>query len=189
MTKHLWMSLAFLLAAPAARAQGPGSMVPARVQRKFAVLGELGWNSLAGLGANVSYSPISRLTAELGVGLSMAGFKAGARVRGNLFDSTWTPTAGVGFLVNSGSADSSFDVTIPPDTATLQLRPAPFLQPVIGMSYVGDGGFTFLGTVGYAFVLGEHPAVLVSGSPEVFDQLRAFYGSGLVFSAAFGYSF
>jgi len=54
---------------------------------------------------------------------------------------------------------------------------------------VGESGFTFLGTVGYAVRLGPDVS-LVSGTPGPTQQtaLNVVYGSGVVISLAFGNS-
>lgn len=165
---------------------------PVRERRKFGFAGELGWNSLAGLGVNVLFRPVSHLSLDLAAGLSSVGWKLGARGRYNFLPSSWTPTVGVGFIHGTGSEGGGMYLgpsSSGPGPLIVGVKASPFLQLVGGVEYCGDSGFTFLATAGWAVLLADN--VDISGAPSA-DQRSSIdhaYGSGPVMSAAFGYSF
>ncbi len=161
---------------------------PVRLRRRWSIGGELGWNGLAGLGLNVSAHPIPALAIDTGLGLSAAGLKVGLRLRVNFLEGNWTPVIGAGMLYGLGSGGNSFDVNGQKGTATVEVKGSPFVQLVGGVNYTSDGGFTFLGTAGYAILLRKN-TVYVSGSEETYDDVKALVGSGIVLSVAFGYAF
>lgn len=166
----------------------PVARKPNRAARRFAIAGEIGWNSLAGLGANFSYHPIPELALDTGLGLSQVGLKLGARARWNVLDTPWTPIAGVGFLYGLGSGNQDLKLTVNGDPVTLRLRGSPYLQTVAGVNYTGDGGFLFMATAGWAFLLRDN-AEFVSGSRTAFDKVRPVFGGGIVIAAAIGHAF
>jgi hypothetical protein len=167
---------------------GAADRVPIRARKKWAITAEGGWNGLAGVGANLTYNVIPRLSLDLGLGLSMAvGVKGGARVRLNLLESSWTPIVGLGFLFGSGGEDGwAYSKA---DAVRVNVRPSPFLQTVAGVNYTGGGGFTLMATAGYAFLLRKENVEFVSGSTKAFDDARDFCGSGVVLGLSLGYAF
>ncbi|MGQ0508594.1 MAG: hypothetical protein ACT4TC_25120 [Myxococcaceae bacterium] len=168
-------------------------LTPVRERRKFAVMGEGGWNSLSGLGVNGTYRLMPRLAVDLGLGLASTGLKGGARVRFNVLTSRWTPTFGLGFLLASGSFGQTVDfpAAFPGDSdLRFRVRPSPFLQFTGGVEFCAENGFTALATAGYAVLLGRN-LDMISGTPSARQDLllKFVYGSALVVSAAVGYSF
>ena len=103
---------------------------PVRARRQFALTGEAGWNSLAGLGVNFSYHAMPHFSADVGLGFSAMGIKGGIRARGNLLTSALTPFAGVGLLYTSGSLGGDVVVRDENDSneVTIRLKPSPFLR-------------------------------------------------------------
>jgi hypothetical protein len=177
--------------APAASAQDsrpPADTRPIRARRPFALAGEVGWNGLAGLGANFSYHPLPQLALDAGAGLGLAGWKGGLRVRANLLTSAWSPVIGAGFLYQSGSAGEAVELQSEGDSAKLEVLGSSYAQLVAGVNYTGDEGFVFMATIGYAFLFGENTR-FVSGSRAVYDDVRPLLGSGLVLSTSLGYAF
>lgn len=161
---------------------------PNRARRPFAIGGELGWNGLAGLGVGFSYHPIPYLAIDAGAGLGTAGWKGGLRLRANFMTSAWTPLVGAGFLYEVGSGGEAVDITTQGDSAKVEILESPYLQLVAGVNYTGDQGFMFMATTGYAILLQDNTR-FVSGSSDVYDDVRALVGSGLVASVALGYAF
>jgi hypothetical protein len=204
---HFGVVLLALSSAGLAQAQAPAPAAPAtsnappasatgaarperpnRARRPFAIGGEVGWNGLAGLGLGFSYHPIPYLAIDAGAGLGAAGWKGGLRLRANLLKSEWTPLVGAGFLYEVGSRGEAVDITIQGDSAKIEILESPYVQLVAGVNYTGDEGFMFMATTGYAILLQDNTR-FVSGSDEVYDDVRALVGSGLVASVALGYAF
>ncbi len=163
--------------------------LPIREQRPFFIGGELGWNGLAGFGVNFSYHVIPRLALDTGLGLSLAGWRLGGRVRANFLTSEWTPFAGVGFTYSSGSGGQEIKLESQGDEATLEVLGSPYLQLAAGVNYTGKEGFVFTATTGYALLLRKNNTVFVDGSPEAYDDIKPIYDGGPILSVAFGYAF
>lgn len=164
---------------------------PVRARRPFVIAGELGWNSLSGLGVVAAYHFVPELAVELGMGISLAGLKSGVRVRGNLLRSNWTPTVGLGFSVAGGLGDA-FDVD-PEDAdgreARLKVLATPMAQFSAGVTYTADGGGYFTALAGYAVLLRKKNVKLISGDDSLRHDFQRVLGSGLVISLSGGYAF
>lgn len=167
---------------------------PIRAQRRLVLLGEVGWNGIAGFGPNLTYHVHPHFSLDFGAGLSLLGFKTGARARYNFLLGRVTPFIGVGGMHAGGFSDSP--ITINEDQperekVNIKIRPSGWLQTVGGIDWVAPSGFTLVGTLGYAFLLTRDPVQVVDGTPndqdrEVFDVL---FHSGIVMSVSLGYSF
>jgi hypothetical protein len=73
----------------------------------------------------------------------------------------------------------------------IKIRPCGFVQAVAGVDWTSSGGFTLVGTVGYAFLLGGDNVEIVTGVPSE-DEEQAFdalFRSSVVLSLGIGYSF
>lgn len=162
-----------------------------RAERRLAVLGEMGWNSLAGVGANLTYHATPHLSGDLGAGVSATGWKLGMRGRYNLLKSPWTPFAGMGFMATSGFGPTPQNITFDnKNEFAIRVKPSYFVQAVAGIDYTSPRGFTLLMAAGYAWVLNDN-LIVVSGAPSEQDQeyLEAIFRSSLVISVGIGYSF
>lgn len=169
--------------APAARADSR----PIRAQRRWAIAGEVGWNALAGLGADFSFHPSPYFALDTGLGLGLAGLKTGLRVRANLLPSAWTPLVGLGILYEGGASGARAYRTRG-DSAMVKITGSPYAQLVGGLSFTGADGFSFMATCGYAVLLKDN-ARYVSGSRTTYDDVRRLVAGGPVVAAAFGYAF
>ncbi|MCI0571129.1 MAG: hypothetical protein L0Y66_10280 [Myxococcaceae bacterium] len=178
--------LAVLLSTPVLASEGD----PIRARRNVALLGELGWNGLSGLGVNVGFHVHPHFTLEVGGGLSGVGFKSGLRARVNFLKTNWTPFAAAGFLYGSGAGEDVLELTTDGNTILYRVRPSPFLQAVLGAEFTGDSGFTFTTSAGWAQLLQEN-FELVAGAPTPLQREASniAFGSGVVLSVAFGYTF
>ncbi|MFY0524796.1 hypothetical protein ACN28I_17090 [Archangium gephyra] len=161
-----------------------------RSQRRVGIMAEAGWNSLSGVGMQVSYHFMPQLSLDVAGGLSALGWKAGARARYNFVTSNFTPFLGAGLMIGSGAGDEPLSVDDGTRTVLARVGLAPFAQVVGGLEYVADGGFSIMATAGYAFALTQNPEV-VSGTPteahrQVFELL---YGNGISLGLALGYTF
>ncbi|MCI0672627.1 MAG: hypothetical protein L0Y64_19450, partial [Myxococcaceae bacterium] len=149
---HLAAVIAVLLATPVLASEGDAI----RARRNVALLGELGWNGLSGVGVNVGYHVHPHLTLEAGGGLSGVGFKGGLRARVNFLKTHWTPFAAAGFLYGSGTGEAVVELTTEGNTIQYRVRPSPFVQAVLGAEFTGDSGFTFTTCAGWAQLLQEN---------------------------------
>ncbi len=170
---------------------------PIRAERKLALLGELGWNSLAGFGALLTYNAHPHLAFDLAGGFSLLGWKGGVRGRYNLLTSNFTPFIGVGFNATSGLGEITSDPKNDPDPDpqsvpfTIDVKASYLVQYTLGIDFVHRRGFTMLGALGYAQLLNKNNFALVDGqlTDEERKVMNAFFKGGLVISVAFGYSF
>lgn len=162
--------------------------LPVRERRPLAIWGELGWNSLSGLGAGVTYRFASQIALDAGIGLSVVGIKTGVRARYNFLDANLSPFLGLGVMYGTGTGKEPAKVKVNNEDTSFKVSGSPYVQALVGLDYVTAGGFTFLAGIGYAFLLKDN-TTLVAGSQENFDKFRSIYGGGVVLSAALGYSF
>lgn len=141
--------------------------LPVRAERRLAVLGELSWNGIAGFGPNLTFHAYPNLSIDLGAGLTLVGWKLGLRTRYNFLKSEVTPFIGVGLLAATGFDAPTQDVSAEdanPDL-NIKLHPSAFMQGTIGIDYTDSDGFTFLGAVGYAWLLTHDNVEIVTGEP------------------------
>ncbi len=168
---------------------------PIRAQRRLALLGELGWNGLAGFGAILTYNANPHLAFDLGGGFSLLGWKAGARARYNLLTGNMTPFVGFGANATSGLGE----ITDPGDERrgpesvpfTLDIKPSYLLQYTVGFDFLHRRGFNMLGAIGYAQLLNKHNIIVVDGSltSDERQAINAIFKGGVVISLAAGYAF
>jgi hypothetical protein len=175
------------------RARDDRPLAPIRAQRRLALLGEIGWNGLAGFGAVVSYHVHPRLTFELGVGLALVGGKVGLRARYNFLDGAVTPFVGSGFMGATGFDAPTRDIAAEDDNTELniELKPSAFHQVVAGIDWTKRNGFTLIGALGYAWLLTADNVVIITGEPTE-EERKGFdiaFRSSVVLSIAIGYSF
>ena len=178
-----------VLAVALASSSALAEEAPIRRARRAFALGEFGWNSLAGMGANAGYHVLPHLTAEAGFGFSLVRWKLGARLRANLLEGAWTPFVAAGAMISTGeSTEQIFPVG--GGRIAYTIRPSPFAQLVAGVDFTAEDGVTFLATLGWAFLLSPNVDV-ASGLPSPTQQryLDLAFGSGPVAAIALGYSF
>ncbi|HET9953236.1 MAG TPA: hypothetical protein VFQ61_01965 [Polyangiaceae bacterium] len=171
---------------------------PIRARRRLALTGELGWNGLSGFGPVLSYHVMPELTVELGAGASFTGWKGGVRARYNFVKGAVTPFLGAGMMATGGlgvvTGDFNDHASNPDaegtDEVTIRVRPSQFVQVVGGLDWTASGGFTLIGTVGWASLLNDNFEI-VAGTPsrEARQAFHAVFGSGPVIVLALGYSF
>lgn len=175
----------------------PPDTRPIRAQRRVALLGEIGWNGLAGFGAIVTYHAVPHLSVDMGGGFSLLGWKAGVRPRYNFSTENFTPFVGVGFNATSGlgqfTSDPKNESNPEPGAQpfTLDVGPSYLLQYVVGFELVRRQGFTMQGAFGYAQLLNKGNTRLIDGSmtPDERTAMNVIFKSGPVVSMAFGTSF
>jgi len=169
---------------------------PIRAQRRLAILGEVGWNGIAGFGPNLTYRAHPNISIDLGAGLAFVGWKVGLRARYLMLKGPVTPFIGVGVMAASGLGSEPLDLTDKtqePNRVPLQVKilPSTWLQSTAGVDWVSKSGFTMIGAVGWASVLGDDPVQVTNGTPTHDEQqaLTAIFRSSVVMTVAMGYSF
>lgn len=167
--------------------------LPIRADRRLVLLGELGWNGLAGFGAIVALHATPHITFDLGAGLAAVGGKLGLRARYNFSKRRVSPFVGVGIMGATGFEAPSRDLAANDEDSELniELEPSAFLQTVVGLDWTARDGFTLIGAIGYAFMLTPDNVVIITGEPTEDERqgLDIAFGSGVVISFAIGYSF
>ena len=172
--------------------------LPIRAQRRLALLGEVGWNGIAGFGPNLVFNVHPHVAFDLGMGISLMGWKVGLRGRYNLLTGPVTPFVGVGAMGAGGLGDSPIPITDHADSAdptrptvNIKVLPSAWAQTVAGVDWTSKRGFMLLGCVGYAFLLSHDPVQVTSGTPTKDEQLGfdIAFRSSLVISIALGYAF
>jgi hypothetical protein len=178
----------------------PATQLPIRAQRKLALLGEVGWNSLGGWGLMMTYNAHPHVAFDLAGGFSLNGWKAGVRGRYNLFTGPFTPFLGAGLSTSTGwdgirvggkgrdrddHDDFDFD---PTEEGKYDVKRSEFAQAVVGFEFIHRHGFTIQVSGGYSWLLTKDNATFVTGKRD--DNLAsALFGSGPVASLACGYAF
>src|SRR5882724_6267228 len=115
---------------------------PIRARRKLALLGELGWNGLAGFGPMLTFHADPHFSLDLAAGFSLLGLKAGVRGRYNFVTDPFTPFLGVGFNATTGlgqfTANAADDPHRDPsrDPVTIDSRPSYLIQSVVGFDFI-----------------------------------------------------
>jgi hypothetical protein len=169
---------------------------PIRARRRLALLGEVGWNGIAGFGPNLVYHVDPHFSVDLGAGLSLLGWKVGVRGRYNFLTGPVTPFLGVGFMGAGGFADKPISINEHDDDpnrvpVNIKIRPSAWLQTVAGVDWIAASGFNLVGAAGYAFLLSHDPVEVLTGTPSS-DEEQAFdiaFRSNIVITVALGYSF
>jgi len=180
------------VAAPSPAAAAPiRPPPPIRALRRIALLGELGWNGLAGFGAIVTYHLHPHVSFDLGAGLAAVGGKLGLRARYNISKKAVTPFLGMGIMGATGFDAPTRDIGSDDSEINIELKPAAFLQAVAGIDWTSPSGFTLIGAAGYAWLVTGDNVVILTGEPtkEEEEALDAVFRSGVVISVAIGYTF
>jgi len=169
---------------------------PIRARRRLALLGEVGWNGIAGFGPNLVYHVDPHFSVDLGAGLSLVGWKTGIRGRYNLLTGPVTPFVGVGFMGAGGFADKPIPINEnDPDPnrepVNIKIRPSAWMQTVAGVDWIAPSGFNLVGALGYAFLLSHDPVEVVTGTPNAYEEkvFDVAFRSSVVITVAMGYSF
>ncbi len=169
---------------------------PIRAQRRLALLGELGWNGIAGFGPNLTFRLHPNVSIDLGAGLSLLGWKVGLRGRYLLLKGPVTPFIGVGVMTAGGFGSEPIEINNKDDDPNrvplnIKIKPLLWLQSVAGVDWVASSGFTLIGAAGWASVLSHDPVEVVTGTPTHDEEqaLDIAFRSSIVATIALGYSF
>jgi hypothetical protein len=179
----------------------PVSSEPIRSRRKLALLGEVGWNSLGGVGAMLTYNVHPHFALDLAGGASLSGWKTGLRGRYNLLTGAFTPFIGAGLSMSSGVEgarfgrdgddsrdDHDYENFDPEREAKYDVRRSGYAQAVIGFELMHRHGFTWQVSGGYSWLLNRDNFTYLEGKRDD-DLAKVLFGSGPVAAMAFGYAF
>jgi len=166
--------------------------LPVRMTHTLGVSGNLGWNSLTGVGITLQYYIIPKIALDGGVGISAEGYKFSLRGRYIFLKKKFSPFVGAGFIYGTGIHGQSISLedVDTGDEIIFEMLPSRFLQFVGGAEYVAKGGFFLMFNLGYAYLLNENINI-ISGSPssQMKQVMRIAYGSGIVLEVSIGYIF
>jgi len=169
---------------------------PIRAQRRLALLGEVGWNGIAGFGPNLTFRAHPNVSIDLGLGLSLVGWKVGLRGRYLIFKGPVTPFIGVGVMTAGGFGSEPIEISDKNENPNriplnVKIKPSVWLQSVAGVDWVAYKGFTLIGTAGWASVLSGDQVEIVTGTPTPDEEkaMNAVFRSSMVATSALGYSF
>jgi hypothetical protein len=166
-----------------------------RNQRKWAVSGEIGMNSLSSLlGPVVSYYAKPSLAVDLGVGLSSSGLRPGVRGRYLFTPNDKTSFfGGLGFKYGLGSGDQEAKVKDADTQVEMKLKtnPTAFLDLMLGFEFLANNGFLVIANAGYSQLLTDDPYEMTDGTPSEKGKnvLDLVFGSGIMLSASVGKAF
>jgi hypothetical protein len=171
--------------------------LPIRAQRKLALLGELGWNGLAGFGPILTYHAHPHFSVDFGAGFSLLGGKLGVRTRYNFLKDPFTPFVGVGYNYGSGFGQFTTNPADDPhgdpnrEPVTIDHGPSYLIQTVVGFDFMHRRGFSMLGTLGYAWLLNQDNYKVLAGklTPDEEQGFNIAFKGGLVLGVALGYAF
>jgi hypothetical protein len=165
-------------------------VLPVRLTRGFGISGNMGWNSLTGVGVSVQSYMNEHLGFDAGAGLSSVGYKFSGRLRYLFLEKNFTPFAGAGFIYGTGLPNQLLELEYDGTFITFILNQSPFIQIVGGFDFVASNGFFIMADLGYAILLNDN-IELISGfpSPDMQTIMNMVYGSGIVLEVSIGYIF
>jgi len=171
--------------------------LPIRARRKLALLGEIGWNGLAGFGPILTYHAHPHFSVDVGAGFSLLGGKLGVRGRYNFLKNAFTPFVAVGYNYGSGFGQFATDPASDPngdpkrEPVTIDHGPSHLIQTVVGVDFLHRRGFTMLGTLGWAWLLNQDNYRVLAGklTEEEEQGFNIAFKGGLVLGVAVGYAF
>ena len=156
----------------------------------FGISGNMGWNSLTGVGVSVQSFMSTHIGLDAGAGLSSVGYKFAGRLRYLILEKNFTPMVGAGFIYGTGLPNQLLELDDNGTKVTFILNKSPFAQIVGGFDFVASNGFFIMADMGYAILLTEN-VNLISGMPtaDMQSAMDMVYGSGIVMEVSIGYIF
>ena len=165
--------------------------IPVRELRRFAITGNIGWNSLTGVGVSVNTFATKNIEFDFGLGLASTGFKFGGRFNYVILDHEFSPVAGAGILYGMGLGDNVLEVDGDTGPIGYTIGSSPYLQLAFGIERLSRKGFFFKLMTGYAILLTDSNYEIKYGNPTPTerDVLDMMMGSGLSIEVSLGYAF
>jgi len=164
-----------------------------REVRSNAITGNIGWNSLAGVGVIYHNYLAKQMGLEVGIGLATTGFKFGGRFSYLFSEKNFSPFVSGGFMYGLGFGDIEIDFENENtgNSFSYTISSSPFAQIGGGIEYMSDKGFLISGILGYAILLKDSNYEITKGAPTK-DEISAMdiaIGSGVVIELTIGYAF
>lgn len=166
-----------------------------RHQRKWAVSGEVGLNSLSSLvGPMLTCYVMPSLAVDAGAGLSVSGLRPGVRAR-YLFTpkdkASFYGGLGLKTAFGSGEQDLKAKDVDTKEEFRFKTNPTDFLDFMLGVEFLANNGFLVMGNAGYSQLLTSKPYEITVGAPgdktkKAFDTI---FGSGIMLSISLGIAF
>jgi len=165
-------------------------VLPIRLTHGFGISGNMGWNSLTGVGVSLQSYMSTHIGLDAGAGISSVGFKFAGRLRYLILEKNFTPMVGAGFIYGTGLPNQLIELDDNGTTITFILDKSPYAQIVGGFDFVASNGFFIMADMGYAILLNEN-IELISGIPtaDMQSAMDMVYGSGIVMEVSIGYIF
>ncbi|MFK5855909.1 MAG: hypothetical protein QM503_07240 [Bacteroidota bacterium] len=161
--------------------------------RRDAITGNIGWNSLTGIGISYHHYLGKQLGIEAGVGLASTGIKFGGRFSYLFSHKNFSPFVSAGFLYGLGSGNTQVDYEFDGNLFKYTVSSSPYAQIGGGIEYINNNGFMFSAILGYAILLKNSNYEIIPGTGTPTDDdirvLDILYGSGLVMEFTIGYAF
>jgi hypothetical protein len=169
------------------------SKLAVRELRRSAVTGNIGWNSLTGVGISYNQFIGKKFEIDAGIGLASTGVKIGIRANYLFLDNNFTPLVSGGFLYGFGSNGQAveYENINTGNTFTYTVSASPYAQLAFGIEYLSDKGFIIKALTGYAILTTTENYQIVSGYPtsEEYDAMDIVLGSGISMEVSIGYAF
>ena len=164
--------------------------LPVRLTHGFGISGNMGWNSLTGVGISVQSYMSTHIGLDAGAGISSVGYKFAGRLRYLILEKNFTPMIGAGFIYGTGLPNQLIEFEYDGTTITFILNKSPYVQIVGGFDFVASNGFFIMADMGYAILLYENIKP-ISGIPtaDMQSAMDLVYGSGIVIEVSIGYIF
>lgn len=183
-------SILFAFTASFGQMQIDESKIPVRLLRGVGISGNMGWNSLTGVGFSVQSYATEHIGFDAGLGISSEGVKFGGRFRYLILEKNFTPFAAAGFMYGLGFPNSEFTIEYDGTKVFFMIGKSPYLQLSGGIDYVSRGGFFLMANLGYAILLKENiEYVQGTPTPDIEQIIRIAYQSGLAIEVSIGYIF
>lgn len=165
-------------------------VLPIRLTNGFGISGNMGWNSLTGVGLSVQSYMSTHIGLDAGAGISSVGFKFAGRFRYLILEKNFTPMIGAGFIYGTGLPNQLLELEYDGTTITYILNRSPYVQIVGGFDFVASNGFFIMADLGYALLLNDNIEI-VSGFPtaDMQTSMDMVFGSGIVIEISIGYIF
>jgi hypothetical protein len=166
------------------------SKLPVRMLRGFGISGNMGWNSLTGIGVSIQSYATEHIGFDAGVGISSEGYKFSGRFRYLFLEKNFTPLVAAGFMYGTGIPNYEFSMDYNGNEVVFTIGPSPFLQLTGGIDYVAPGGFFLMANLGYAILLKDNIDYTYGvPTPDTEQIIRIAYQSGVAIEVSIGYIF
>jgi hypothetical protein len=169
------------------------SKLSVRELRRSAITGNIGWNSLTGVGVSYNQFIGKKFEIDAGIGLAATGAKVGIRANYLFLESNFSPVVTAGFLYGFGSGGQAleFENEDTNNKFTYTVSASPYAQIAFGIEYLSNKGFMIKALTGYAILTIENNYQILSGNPtsEEIDAMDFVLGSGISMEVSIGYAF